>query len=331
MKAAVFTRYGGPDVVELAERPDPECGPTEILVRTLATTVSAADWRIRSLTVPKGFGPLLRLAFGICQPRKQILGTELAGEVVAVGDQVSRFQPGDRVVASAGSQLGCHAEQRVFDQQDAIIPIPGAGALPGSLSTEQAACMSFGGMTALDFLLDKGKLQSGERVLVMGASGAVGSAAVQIATHYGADVTGVCREANHKLVLSLGATEAIDYTRQNVLDGSQQYDVILDAAGGHAIGDYEQALRPGGRVLLVVADMPTTLSAACRPERKGKRYLCGTSSESLETLQRLAALVEAGAYTPVIDRCYAFADIRQAHAYVDTGRKRGNVVVKVSD
>ena len=325
MKAAVFSRYGGPEQVTLTEYPTPQCGDNEILVRTLATTVSAADWRIRSLTVPKGFGLLMRLFFGFCTPRKPVLGTELAGEVVAIGNRVSRFQVGDRIIGYAGSQLGCHAERRVFDQQDAVV------IAPERLTTKQAAAVSFGGLTALDFLLDKAELKAGERVLVIGASGAVGSAAVQIAVHQGAKVSAVCSAANAELVTSLGAEHVVDYTQQNPLDGSQRYDVILDAVGSASINDYEQALDCGGRALLVVADMPTTLSAGFRPSRNGKRYLCGTSSESLDTLKRLVKVVEAGGYTPLVDRCYHFEDIQQAHAYVDTGRKRGNVIIKITD
>ena len=325
MKAAVFSRYGGPEQVTLADLPTPQCGDTEVLVKTHATTVSAADWRIRSLNVPTGFGLLMRLFFGFYAPRKPVLGTELAGEVVAVGKRVSRFQIGDRVVGYAGSQLGCHAELRVFDQQDALV------LAPERLTTEQAAAVSFGGLTALDFLLDKGQLQAGERVLVIGASGAVGSAAVQIAVHLGAKVSAVCSAANAALVTSLGAEHVIDYNQQNPLDGSQRYDVILDAVGSASVTDYEQALDKGGRALLVVADMPTTLSTGFRPTRHGKRYLCGTSSESLDTLQRLVKRVEAGGYTPLIDRSYRFDEIQQAHAYVDTGRKRGNVVITMID
>ncbi|MFS8067534.1 MAG: NAD(P)-dependent alcohol dehydrogenase, partial [Byssovorax sp.] len=209
MKAIVYHRYGQPDVVALAEVPKPTLGDREVLIRIHASTVTTADWRARSLSLPPGFGLMGRLVFGIFGPRKPILGTELAGEVEAVGKAVTRFKAGDQVFAFAGASYGCHAEYRTM-AEDGLI-----ARKPANLSFEEAAALSFGGTTALNFLRDKGGIKPGDRVLIVGASGGVGTAAVQIAKHLGAEVTGVCSTANLELVLSIGADRVIDYTSED--------------------------------------------------------------------------------------------------------------------
>ena len=318
MKAAVCRRYGPPEVVEIADVPKPVVGPRDVLVRVRATTVSAGDARIRAARVPRGYGLMLRLAIGITGPRNPILGFELAGEVVDVGRSVVRFKPNERVFAA---RMGCHAEY-VATREGSVAPMP-----PG-FTFEQAAPLTFGGLTALYFLRDRARLQPGEQVLVNGASGAVGAAAVQLAKHFGAHVTGVCGAGNADLVRSLGADRVIDYRAEDFTRGAEQYGVILDAVGNCPFERCRPVLADGGRLLLVVAGMAEMLGAITRPARAGRKVLVGTpSAVHTVDLLLLRDLAESGAYRPVIDRVFPFARIAEAHAHVDTGHKRGNVVI----
>ncbi len=317
MKAAVYRRYGPPDVIRIEDVPRPEPRANELLVRVRATTVSAGDARLRSARVPRGFGVMMRLAFGITGPRKPILGWDFAGEVAAVGASVSRFAPGDRVF---GARVRCHAEY-VAVTEDNIAPVP------HNLTFEDAAALVFGGITSLVYLREKAKIQPRERVLINGASGAVGSAAVQLARHFGATVTGVCSAANAQLVRSLGAARVIDYATRDFTQTGETYDIILDAVGNCPFARCERALSPGGRLLLVVASLGQMLGGLLRPSRAGRQVLTGVGATRAEDLRFLGSLAESGAFKPVIDRTYPFARIADAHARVDTGHKRGNVVV----
>ena len=317
MKAAVYRRYGPPDVIRIEDVPRPEPRANELLVRVRATTVSAGDARLRSARVPRGFGVMMRLAFGITGPRKPILGWDFAGEVAAVGASVSRFAPGDRVF---GARVRCHAEY-VAVTEDNIAPVP------HNLTFEDAAALVFGGITSLVYLREKAKIQARERVLINGASGAVGSAAVQLARHFGATVTGVCSAGNAQLVRSLGAARVIDYATQDFTRTGETYDIILDAVGNCPFARCERALSPGGRLLLVVASLGQMLGGLLRPWRAGRQVLTGVGATRAEDLRFLGSLAESGAFKPVIDRTYPFARIADAHARVDTGHKRGNVVI----
>jgi NADPH:quinone reductase-like Zn-dependent oxidoreductase len=317
MKAAVYRRYGPPDVVRIEEVPRPDPKTNELLVRVRATTVSAGDSRLRSARVPPGFGVMMRLGFGIFGPRRHTLGWEFAGEVAAVGPSVARFVPGDRVF---GTRMGSHAEC-VVASESSVAPIP------RNLTFEDAAALVFGGMTSLFYLRDKAKIQPAERVLINGASGAVGTSAVQLAKHFGAAVTGVCSAVNAELVRSLGAERVIDYAREDFTQTGETYDVILDAVGNCPFGRCKHVLAPGGRLLLVVASLGQMLGGLLRPSREGRHVLTGVGATRAEDLRFLGTLAESGALKAVIDRTYPLARIVDAHAYVDTGRKRGSVVV----
>jgi NADPH:quinone reductase-like Zn-dependent oxidoreductase len=315
MKAIVYTEYGPPDVLRLKEVEKPTPKDNQVLIKTHATTVTSADCRARSLNVPAGFGLVSRLFFGVSRPRQPILGSELAGEIESVGKDVSRFKVGDQVFAFSGVRMGCYAEYK-------CMPEDGAVALkPPNLTYDEAAALSFGGTTALGFCR-RGKLQSGEKVLINGASGAVGTAAVQLAKHFGADVTGVCSAANVELVRSLGATHVIDYTKEDFTQNGETYDFIIDTVGTAPFSRSKNSLKKGGRLLLGV---PTLLQMLQVPWVK--RIIVGPAAERAEDLRFLAELAEAGHFKPVIDRRYPFERIVEAHRYVDTGRKKGNVII----
>jgi NADPH:quinone reductase-like Zn-dependent oxidoreductase len=320
MKAILCERYGPPDVLQLKEMPKPTPRDNEILIKVHATTVTSADRRVRSLDVPAGFGLVMRLVFGVSGPRQPILGSELAGEIEAVGRNVGRFKVGDPVIALAGARMGCYAEYRCMPENGAVAH------KPPNLTFDEAAALSFGGTTALAFLR-RARLQAGDRVLVNGASGAVGTAAVQLARHFGADVTGVCSTANVDLVRSLGAHHVIDYTREDFTQNGETYDVIVDTVGTAPFSRSKGSLKDGGRLLLVIAGLPDMLPIPWVTMTSNKRIIAAAAAERAEDVRFLADLAEAGAFRPVIDRRYPFEKIAEAHRYVDTGRKKGNVII----
>lgn len=320
MKAIVYERYGPPEVLQIKEVEKPVPKDNEVLIRIRATTVTAGDWRVRSLNVPVGFGFISRLVFGVSRPRQPILGTELAGEIECVGKDVSRFKAGDQVFAFCDFGMGCHAEYK-------CMPEDGAVALkPPNLTYDEAAALSFGGTTALDFFR-RGKLQRGEKLLINGASGGVGTAALQLARHFGADVTGVCSAANVELVKSLGATHVIDYTQEDFTQNGETYDVIVDAAGTAPFSRSKNSLKEGGRLLLVLGGLPDMLQIPWVSMTTSKKVIAGPASGRSVDLRFLAELAEAGEFKPVIDRRFPFRQIVEAHRYVDTGHKKGNVII----
>lgn len=322
MRAAVYERYGPPEVVAIREVPTPTPGAGEVLVRISASTVSTGDWRARSLTMPPGFGPFARLAFGVSRPRQPILGTELSGVIDTVGEGVTAFSVGDEVFAFGDAKMGCHAEFR-------SIPANGLVARrPTNLSFEQAAALSFGGMTMLGFFR-RGALVSGERVLVNGASGTVGSAAVQLARHLGADVTAVCGPANVELVRALGASRVIDYSREDFTANGEHYDVIVDTVGNASYARVKGSLAKRGRLLVVLGGFVDLLLTPVIGMIGGHRVIAGPAISRVEDLHRLAGIAAAGAFTPVVDQVLPFEQIVDAHRRVETGRKRGSVVVTI--
>jgi NADPH:quinone reductase-like Zn-dependent oxidoreductase len=320
MRAAIYRSYGAPQVVRIEEVTKPRPKRDEVLIKIHATTVSSGDWRARSLSMPPGFGPLAPLVFGVFGPRQPILGTELSGQIEAVGANVTKFKVGDEVFAFPSFAMGAHAEYRALPQ-DGLIALK-----PRNLSFAEAAALSFGGVTALRFLRDGAKILPGEKVLVIGASGAVGSAAVQLANYFGADVTGVCSAANGDLVKSIGAGRTIDYAANSALN--DQYDIICDTIGVTSFAACERALKPGGRLLLVASGLTQVLGAGAKAD--GKSVIAGPGKETIEHIEFLKRLAEAGAFKPVIDQCLPLDEINKAHQRVDSGRKKGSVVVLIS-
>jgi NADPH:quinone reductase-like Zn-dependent oxidoreductase len=274
--------------------------------------------------LPAGFGLLGRLVFGLTGPRQPILGTELAGIVETVGAEVTRFRPGDEVIAFTGGRYGGHAEYRTMPEDGTI------ALKPSNLSFEEAASLSFGAMTALPFLRDKARIKRGDRVLVVSASGAVGTAAVQIARHFGADVTGVTSTSNVELVAAIGAHRVIDYTQTDFATTGETWDIIFDTTGTAPFARCAQSLKPGGRLVVVLASFAQTIGIGRPPKASGKEVIAGYVPARPEDLRYIAKLASSGELKPVIDRIYRLEDAAEAHAYVDTGRKRGSVVLTVA-
>jgi len=325
MKAMTYRQYGGPEVVTLSEVDKPTPKPSEVLIRILATTVTTGDYRARSLNMPAGFGLIGRLVFGLTGPRQPILGTELAGIVEAVGADVINFNPGDEVIAFTGVAYGSHAEYRTMPEDGTI------ALKPGNLSFEEAASLSFGAMTALPFLRDKAGIKAGDSVLVVGASGAVGTAAVQIARHFGAEVTGVTSTSNLELVAALGAHRVIDYTKTDFATTGNNWDIIIDTTGTVSFDRCDKSLRPGGRLVAIQGSFAQTLGIGKPSKASGKTVIAGYVPARPEDLRYIARLASTGEVKPVVDRVYPLEEAAQAHAYVDTGRKRGSVVLTVGN
>lgn len=323
MNALVYTRYGPPEVVHLKEVDKPAPKDNEVLVRIDAAVVSRGD-----CTARKGAPVSIRLATGLLQPRMPILGTNLAGEIEAVGKAVTRFKPGDQVFAATGAGFGAHAEYLCLAEDGAL------AAKPDNATYAEAAAICEGGLTALPFLRDHGKIQPGRHVLINGASGAVGSSAVQLARSFGANVTGVCSPMNVALVRSLGADTVIDYTQEDFTQSGHTYDLIFDTVGNCSFSRAKGALKPGGvyvTTVLTLAIYPHMLWTA---KIGNNRAIIAYSnfrpaSEKANDLLILKSLVEAGTLKPVIDQCFPMAQAAEAHRRVETGRKTGNVVIHV--
>jgi NADPH:quinone reductase-like Zn-dependent oxidoreductase len=318
MKAVTYHTYGGPDVLNLVDLPKPTPAAGEILVRIRATSVTSGDARMRAFDIPGPFKIPARFMLGYPTPKNPILGYEFAGEVEAVGDGVTRFKPGDRVY---GGAFGSYAEYSTIAETGPVAPIP------VGLSFEEAASIGFGVTTALYFL-GKGKVGPGQSLLIIGASGCVGTYSIQLAKHLGANVTAVCSGRNADLVRSLGADRVIDYTTEDY-GRFGPHDAVMDTVGATTFAKAQPLIKRGG-VFLNVVMSGADLLAMILPFKDGRRIVSGSFDTTQAMLLEVNKLVAAGAIRPVIDRTYAIEQIREAHAYVDTKRKRGAVVVTVS-
>ena len=302
MKAIVATQYGGPEVLQLKEIEKPAPKDNEVLIKVHATTVTAADFRMRSFTVPAAVWIPARLALGITKPRQPIFGSELAGEVEAVGKTVTRFKVGDQVFASTLTEnFGGYAEYKCLPEK-AMMTLK-----PSNITYEEAAAIPIGATTALR-LLRKGNIKRGQKVLIYGASGSVGTYAVQLAKYFGADVTGVCSTPNINMVKSLGADHVIDYTKEDFSAVDEQYDIIFDTVAKFPKSQYSKVLAPNG-----------TYITMARLDSK----------ENMDNLLFIKSLIEAGEIKAFIDRCYPLEEMVKAHQYVDRGHKKGNVVISM--
>ena len=322
MRAAVYRKFGGPEVVAVEEvqKPVPKAG--EVLIRVAASTVSAGDHRMRAKDLPKGLGLLAAAVVGVFAPRKRVLGMDFAGTVEAVGEGVTAFKPGDELVGLTGNAFGGHAEYVVLPDTAAMI------VKPAGMSFEDAVALVFGGHTVSE-CIRQCPIKPGDEVLVNGASGAVGVAAVQAAKAAGAVVTAVTSAGNVELARSLGADHVIDYAREDFATAGKQYDVIFECVGNAPFARADKALKPGGALLLVIVDLMGMLSAKGQSRRSGKRVLPISFTPKPEDVRFEFDLAAKGAMWPVIDRTYTLDEIVEAHRYVDTGRKRGAVVLRI--
>ncbi|MBU8851871.1 NAD(P)-dependent alcohol dehydrogenase [Priestia megaterium] len=304
MKAMVCTKYGKPDVLQLQEVEKPIPKENEILIKVHATTVTSGDCRVRSFNSPLLLWLPMRIVLGLRKPRKSILGVELAGEVEEVGKNVTRFKKGDQLFAMTGMKFGGYGEYICLPEKGTI------AVKPENVTYEEAASISFGGTTALHFFR-KGNIQTGQKVLIYGASGAVGTAAVQLANYYGAEVTGVCSAKNNELVKSLGADRVIDYQNEDFTEKQERYDLIFDAVGKITKNQCKEALALNGRFVSVEGQ--------------------GIAKVQTKDLLLLKKLMEEGQIQSVIDRCYSLEQVPEAHEYVETGHKIGSVVITLKN
>lgn len=321
MQAATVRRYGGPEAVRLEQVPRPAVAPGEVRVRVCATPLTAADVRLRSAQVPLGYGPLVRLGFGLLGPRQPIPGWGFSGVVESIAPGVTGLAVGTRVFGLKSFGGGAHAEYLTIPVAGTVLP------MPDDLSFEEGAAFFFGGLTAADFLIDKAAMQRGERLAIVGATGSVGTAAISIAKHLGLVVTAVASKENHELARRLGADAVVDY-RTQALEG--EFDGILDVMGALPRAKALSLLRPGGRLMPVTPNLLDNLGAALRPRRGSKRITGSTTSEAKEKLVRLVELHRAGGYRPVVGRTLPFAEIVEAHRIAQGWHKQGNLVLTLA-
>ena len=325
MKAIVYERYGPPEVLHLKEVAKPVPKENEVLIRIHAVAVTTGDANMRGFTfVPRGFGPVPRLMFGFTKPRKQILGLNMAGEVEAVGKNVTLFKKGDQVFGSTGSVFGAYAEYVCLPEDGVIVR------KPSGTSYEEASTYAFGAQTALYFLRDLGKITKGQRVLISGASGSVGTFAVQLAKSVGAHVTAVCSTSNIDLVKSLGADAVIDYTQEDFTKNSEKYNAILDVTGKVPFPKLKESLTTNGVYLAVQAGVPDFARVFWTSMKGGKKIKAGVAMANKKDLLFFKDLMEAGKIKAVIDTVYPLEKAVEAHRHVDSGHKKGNVVMSVA-
>lgn len=320
MKAATIRRYGGPEVVVIEDMPLPVAAAGEVRVRVCAAGVTVADARLRANHAPRGFGFLMRCITGLIRPRHPVFGMEFAGVVDRLGSGVAAFSPGQRVFGITGLKGGAHAEFLTIRADARLFP------LPETLSAIEGAAFFFGGLTAADFLIDKGDVRPGDRLLINGATGSVGSAAIRIGRHLGAKVTAVARSENHGFALELGAHEAIDY-RAGPLSG--QWDVILDVMGTLPYRKAAPMLAPGGRLLPVTATLAEQVSYGLHARRRTHRITGGVVADKKSAMERLMGLHASGVHRPIVGVVLPFAEIAAAHDLAGSGHKRGNIVVRM--
>lgn len=317
VKAAVYTQYGPPEVLKIKEVEKPVPKQNEVLVKIKATAVNSGDWRLRK---PDPFA--VRFLFGLRRPKINILGSVFSGEVESVGETVKDFKVGDLVFGHTDLSFGSYAEYKCVPENASI------ALKPSNISHNEAAVIPFGGVTALHFL-KKAKIKPGQKVLVVGASGAVGSAGIQLAKSFGAKVTGVCSSTNIPLVKSIGADKVIDYTKEDFTKNGETYDVIFDAVNTISIARSIKSLAKNGTMILSAAGMPEMIHGLWISMTGRKKIMTGMISHKKSDILFIKELIEAGKYKPVLDRTYSLEQIAEAHVYVEKGHKKGNVAVEI--
>jgi len=330
MKAIVYKNYGSPEVLHLADVEKPLPRDNEVLIRVHATSVNFGDSMARNFkaisprqfNMPFLFWLMAKISFGLNQPKITVLGNEFAGEIEAVGNNVNRFKQGDQVFGYTGEKMGAYAEYLCLPE-NGVLAIK-----PSNLTYEEAAVVPYGALMAIS-LLRRANIRPGQKVLINGASGGIGSAAVQIARYLGAEVTGVCSTSKVEFVKSLGAAEVIDYTKEDFTQNGETYDLIFDILGRSSISRCKSSLKPNGIHLFASFKMKQLLQMLWTSRSGGKKVICALGPGSVETLYSVKALIEAGKIKAFIDLSYPLEQIAEAHAYVEEGHKRGNVVISV--
>ena len=330
MKAIVFTEYGSPDVLKLKEVAKPTLKDNQILIRVYATSVNFGDLMARNFKAvsPGKFNMLFffwlmaKISFGLKQPRITILGSEFSGEIEAIGKDVKRFNPGDQVFGYLGQSMGAYAEYLCLPE-DGVLAIK-----PSNMTYEEAAAVPYGAIMALH-LLKNVNLQPGQKILINGASGGIGSAAVQIAKYFGAEVTGVCATPGLEFIKSLGADKVIDYTKEDFTQNGETYDLIFDILGRSSFSRCKSSLKQNGRYLLASFKMKQLLQMLWTSVIGGKKVKCAIAPGSTEDLISVKELIEAGKIRSIIDRCYPLEQIAEAHRYAEAGHKMGSVVISL--
>ncbi len=318
MKAIAWTKYGAPDVLKIIEIEKPKPKSDEVLIKVHSSTVTAGDVRLRSFNFPAGFWLPSRLVFGLFKPRKIIPGMDISGEIESIGHDVTLFNVGDKVYGTAGMHLGAYAEYICLPEKSALVK------KPINVTYQEAVAIPFGGLTAIHFLKNEANINKGQKILINGASGAVGAASVQLAKYLGAEVTGVCSTENIELVKLLGSNHVVDYKKEDITKIGEVYDVILDAVGNLSLHHCRQLLKEHGKLISINTGLLTNLAALFR-----RNLISGVAGESKEGLEYLRELVESGNMKPVIDKVFPLEETTRAHKYVDKGHKKGNVIISM--
>ena len=322
MKTVLHTKYGPPDELRLVETEKPVPKANEVLVKIYAASVTTTDCNVRNLTfVPKSFKLMAKLAFGISKPKNNRLGFEFSGTVEAVGGNVTMFKKGDAVFGTPGEKLGTYAEYICVAENGAITKNP------SNMSFEEASTVTLAANTALFFIRDLGNVKAGQKILIHGASGAIGTYAVQLAKYYGAEVTGVCSAANMALVKSLGADRVVDYTKEDFTKSGEMYDVVFSVVGKTHFKDCKKILKEKGVYLENWLEVAGIFAMLLTSITGGKKFKAGMATENIKNLIFLKELIEKGALKSVIDKKYPVKRIAEAFSYVEAGHKKGNVVV----
>lgn len=329
MKAIIWTNYGSPDGLQLREVEKPTPRNNELLVKIHAATASRADTEFRRLKLPFLFAIPIRLYLGLFRPtRIKILGTEFAGEIIATGKEVTQYQAGDQVYGYTGLGMGTYAEFICLPEKPSAL-LGVMAKRPTNITSEEAAAVPFGGLEALHSL-DRVEIQRGQKVLIVGAGGSIGTYSVQLAKHYGAEVTGVDSGGKLDMLRAIGADHVIDYTREDYTKNGQKYDLIMDTIGGSPFTGSVRSLNENGTYLNVNPKMIHRLQMGWAKGKSNKKFLSWEAGYTTENLLRLKELIEAGTIKPVIDRRYPLEQIAEAHRFVETEQKKGNVVITVA-
>lgn len=323
MKAIICTQYGSPEVLQIKEVEKPTPKDYEVLIKVMSTTANGADARIRGAVFPSIFNIPVRIVMGYKGPRKKILGVELAGEIESIGKKVTGYKPGDQVFASTGTNMGAYAEYICLSEKAVMTT------MPSNMTFEQAAAVPHCSLAAL-FYLQKGGVKKDDNVMIYGASGGIGTFAVQLAKSFGAEVTGVCSTNNLELIKSLGADHVIDYTKEELSKNDENYDVIFDTIGKAPISDCVKLLKASGQYLSAVhLELSRIIEGRKATRRNSKKVIGGMAPYTKENLEYIKKLIDEGKLRTVIDKVYNFDQIIEAHKYVDIGHKKGHVVIKV--